>query len=286
MQEDYDPRLTAMRGDLAASHLRGRLEAPRYVGGVRFQATAPAIGVHREPTSDSEQMNQLLLGESAIIYDVRGGWGWGQSLHDDYVGWMSLIGLSSEIHEPSKRIRALRSIIYTEPDLRAPALMSAPMNARIALSRTGGEGGFLPVARGGWIVASHLADIDHRGGDHVAIAQRFLGTPYLWGGRCSMGIDCSGLVQAALGCVGQMCPRDTDMQFAALGRGLGNNERPARGDFAFWKGHVAILIDERLVIHADGRSMSVVIEPLSEVSIWRMPVTGDGPSFRRLVADD
>lgn len=282
MTEGYDPRLTPVMGDIAAAHLRGRINAQRYVEGVKLQAAAPAIGVHREPSLESEQMNQLLLGETAIIYDVRGSWGWGQSLHDDYVGWMSLADMTSDVREPSRRIRALRSIIYAEPDLRAPALMSAPMNARIALSAAGGEGAFLPVARGGWIVASHLVGLDHTGGDYVAIAQAFLGTPYLWGGRCSMGIDCSGLVQSALGGAGQACARDTDMQLDSLGRELRGDERPARGDFAFWKGHVAILIDERMVVHADGRTMAVVIEPLSEVSKGRIPLTAEACCIRRL----
>lgn len=283
MSECVDPRVTPVRGDLAASHLRERIKAPRYAAGVRVQAARPTTGIHREPSFSSEQMNQLLLGEIAVIYDVQGDWGWGQSLHDDYVGWMALSGMSFEVLEPSRRIRALRSIIYSEPDLRAPALMSAPMNARIALSGGESEGAFLPVERGGWIVASHVVDVAHEGGDHVAIALSLLGAPYLWGGRCSLGIDCSGLVQTALGGVGQVCSRDTDMQFASLGRGLAAGERPARGDFVFWKDHVAILTDERNAVHADAVSMSVVIESLSRISESRTTLSGDKPAVKRLV---
>ena len=101
-----------------------------------------------------------------------------------------------------------------------------------------------------------------------------------------MGIDCSGLVQSALGGAGQTCARDTDMQLVSLGRELRGDERPARGDFAFWKGHVAILIDERMVVHADGRTMTVVIEPLSEVSKGRIPLTAEASCIRRLDRND
>jgi cell wall-associated NlpC family hydrolase len=276
----YDPRVTPARADLAASELRGHIEAERYADGQLFQAVASSTGIRRTPSAHSEQMNQLLFGETVILYDTRDGWGWGRSLHDGYVGWLALRDLEAPALETTMRVRELRSILYAEPHLRAPALMSAPMNARLSI--TGVDGDFLREARGGWVVSDHLSPVGAVGGDYVDVAMKFLGAPYLWGGRCSLGLDCSGLVQTALGAVGVIAPRDSDMQRATLGRVLTSGESGRRGDLIFWKGHVAILVDSDTVLHADSRRMQVCLEPLSMAAAERMKVPDAFQTIHRL----
>ena len=107
----------------------------------------------------------------------------------------------------------------------------------------------------GFIPLGHLAPLAQREKDFVAVAERFLGTPYLWGGKTNLGLDCSGLVQIALNACGIPCPRDSDMQEAAFGKTI-DIAQARRGDLVFWKGHVAIVRDGANFIHANAFHMA------------------------------
>jgi cell wall-associated NlpC family hydrolase len=118
----------------------------------------------------------------------------------------------------------------------------------------------------------HLAPLKAKQADFVAVAEEFLNAPYLWGGKTSLGIDCSGLVQVALQAAGQACPRDSDMQEMALGK-LSSLGEMRRGDLIFWKGHVAIACDGETLLHANAHHMMVAIEPTAE-AIARIKTAG------------
>ena len=152
----------------------------------------------------------------------------------------------------------------------------------------GREGDFAVSADGLYVWARHLAESGWREPDYVAVAERFLETPYLWGGRTSEGIDCSGLVQTALAAAGVASPRDSDMQEAALGEPIAIDDPRTpleRGDLVFWKGHVGIMRDSATLLHANGWHMKVVSEPLAEARD-RIAANGGGDvtSVRRLSA--
>jgi cell wall-associated NlpC family hydrolase len=133
-----------------------------------------------------------------------------------------------------------------------------------------------------------LAKLGAHESDPVAIAELFLESPYLWGGRTSEGIDCSGLVQTALTAAGFAAPRDSDMQEATLGEPAAIDDPDAplkRGDLVFWKGHVGIMRDSLSLLHANGWHMKTASEPLAEARN-RISAGGGGEvtNVRRLAA--
>lgn len=253
-----DRRLHAYRADLADEKLRGRVDAPRYVKGEQRQVTAPVLPVRRGPRFDSTLDTEALLGETVTVFDESEGWAWVQIARDGYVGYMPSEGLSHKILAPTHRVAALRTYVYLEPDGKAPALGLLSLNARVTVEAEDGK--FLALAGGGYIPARHAVPEGALALDHVALAESFHGAPYLWGGRTSVGLDCSGLVQLAAEATGHFCPRDADMQAAELGT-LVEPSALRRGDLVFWEGHVGIMTSADDLLHANAHHMAVELEP-------------------------
>ncbi|MEO1310257.1 MAG: NlpC/P60 family protein [Pseudomonadota bacterium] len=258
-----DRRLTPARGDIAAAHLKGVVEAERYVDGTPMQISASVAPIRRTPADDGLQETQTLYGETFVVYDERDGWCWGQAAFDDYVGYVAAEALSHPVDPVTHRVSALRTYLYSEPDLKSAPFSLISMNAKLAVGDADASGKYLKTARGGWVHAGHVRPIGEREDDFVAVAERFLGAPYFWGGRESLGLDCSALVQNALEAAGVRAPRDTDMQISALGEtvvGDWPDIALKRGDLVFWNGHVAIMTDGVRMIHANATHMCVSID--------------------------
>jgi cell wall-associated NlpC family hydrolase len=275
--------LTPARADLAAEHLRGRVDAPRYARGRAMQVTAASAPLRRSPDPAAPLETEALHGESVTVYDEAGAWAWAQLDHDQYVGYLPMAALGGTA-APTHRVAALRTHVYPGPSVKLPPRMALSLGARVTILRR--EGDFAVTGDGGHLWTRHLSDADDHAPDFVAVAERFLETPYLWGGRTSEGIDCSGLVQTALGAAGISSPRNSDMMEAALGAPLAVDDPKTpltRGDLAFWKGHVGIMCDELTLLHANGWHMKVVSEPLRQAH-ERIFAGGGGAltSLRRL----
>lgn len=257
----YDPRLTLARPDLAASSLRGQIAAERYADGVMQEIMVGQAPLRAAPSHDAMQLTEALRGERALILEFNDeGWAWGQLVADHYVGWIPAAALASTGAEPSHTVTALRTFAFAEANIKSRVLDALPLGSLLHVTRIEPPFALGPA---GFVPAQHVAPLDTHQSDHVAVAERFLGAPYLWGGKTGLGIDCSGLVQVALTACGIACPRDSDMQEAAMGNPVSRDEL-RRGDLIFWKGHVAILRDDVTLIHANAHHMAVTIEPVAE----------------------
>jgi cell wall-associated NlpC family hydrolase len=282
MPIEFDRRLTPARPDLAAAHLRGLIDAPRYVEGRAMQVVEASAPLKRAPAADAPLETEALYGETVIVYDESEGWGWVQLERDRYVGYLPLFALGPP-SEPTHRVAALRTHVYSGPSIKLPPRMALSLGARVSIARL--EGDFAVTADGLCLWARHLTEFGSREPDFVAVAEKFLHAPYLWGGRTSEGIDCSGLIQAGLMAAGFAAPRDSDMQEAALGEPVRVEAPRARGDLAFWKGHVGVMRDADTLLHASGWHMAVVSEPIIEACA-RIANMGAGnvTSARRIAA--
>jgi len=262
----FDPRVTPARSDLAAHELEGKVAAPRYVAGRTYEVIDPQAPVRGEPRPDAEMTTEALRGERVTVYDMNAeGWAWGQLVADRYVGWLAANALAAAGAPPTHKVSALRTLAFPGPSIKLPPLTGLPLGARLKVVRIAD-----PMAvtdAGAYLPLTHLMPVDRFEIDFVAVAERFLGAPYLWGGKTVLGVDCSGLVQIALTACGLACPRDSDMQEAALGSAVevgGAVTNWQRGDLIFWKGHVAIVRDGATLIHANAFHMAVTIEPIAE----------------------
>ncbi|MCP4614986.1 MAG: C40 family peptidase [Bradyrhizobium sp.] len=278
-----DPRLTPARPEVAAKYLEGKVKAARFVEGEVFEVSEGVAAVRRAPASDAELMTQALRGERVTVYDRNGeGWAWGQLGSDGYVGWLPDGALARPAKPPTHKVTALTTLAFPGPSIKLPPVASLPMGAFVNIARE--DATFAVTAEGHHLPRPHLAPLDARAADFVAVAERFVGTPYLWGGKSAFGIDCSGLVQVSLTSAGTGCPRDSDMQRDGLGRELSAAEAKhlQRGDLIFWKGHVAIVRDAETIVHANAHHMATVIEKTRD-AIARIKATGsEVVAIRRL----
>ncbi|MER8834042.1 NlpC/P60 family protein [Mesorhizobium sp. M0045] len=281
-----DARLHAFRSDLADARLKGEVSADRFVAGRPARISASVADIRRAPRPDAGVDTQLLFGEDVLVFENVGGWAWIQAERDGYVGYVADTVLGGRDHAATHVVSVPRTFLYPGPDLRFPVSGELSMGSLVAVTGSAETRGthYALLPSGQAVISGHLRPVAEFAPDYVAVAESFLGTPYLWGGVSGFGIDCSGLVQLAMHMAGRQVLRDTDMQAATVGEPLDPGPDFAglrRGDLVFWKGHVAIMTDPETMIHANGHTMLVSREGLRE-AVARIGYLYGGPTgFRR-----
>lgn len=262
-----DPRLNAFREDLADKRLEGKVTARHFVQGEKRRVNIPTAGLFKENNKKSEMQTECLFGEELLIFEHGETMSWGQSLKDNYVGYIDTTALCTSTVKQTHIVSVPRTFQYFQADLRGPMEYPLSMGSKVTvvdeveIRKTM----YSILEDGKAITSNHLSPIEHVYKDYVAVAEMFIRTPYLWGGASGFGLDCSGFIQLSMMMTGQMVLRDTDMQQKTIGNQLSDSDKLQRGDLIFWQGHAAIMVDHENIIHANGFSMDVIIEPLEGV---------------------
>lgn len=272
-----DPRQTPANGRFAAESLRGQVTSERFTAGEPARVAVAITDLYRTPNGALDR--QLTMGAGATIYEQRDGWAYIQAEADGFCGYVAANALRAD-HPVSHFVAVVATRLYDAPDPTAKAQTHLSFGAKLNVTNELRSYWETPL---GFIPKRHLWPLEKTFSSPATAAQLHFGVPYLWGGNSTLGIDCSGLVQAALLASGIPCPRDSDQQEAALGLPLPPDAAPKRGDLWFWKGHVAMLVDEHTLIHANGHHMTTAYEPAKAAAI-RIEAQGEGPvtSKRRL----
>ena len=272
--EQTDRRLLFATPRVAHISLKGQVEAPSYADARPYEVAVPVADLLRTKAGPRER--QLLLGDGFEVIEQQDGFAFGRSTKDGYCGYLPESALCTPT-KPTHWVAAPASHLYSEPRAQAPKSVGISFGSRLAV--LGKTGAFMETPHG-FVPAGHLQKLGQWYNDPVEVAGLFLGAPYLWGGNCHSGLDCSGLVQLSMLACGQACPADSDQQ-QTLGQAVPDGAPLQRGDLVFWKGHVAMMVDDALMIHATGAFMATVIEPIDEAIARVRQSTGNEVIARR-----
>lgn len=261
--EELDKAINPYRNDMAAVKLKNLVQVENYVEPKTYQIIANGAFLKSQADIESPSLTEALRGELIDIYEIKNGFAWGQLQNDYYVGYIETDALSDKIVKYTHKISVLRTYGFAIPKAQGRILNILSLGAQINPIGEA-QNGYVNCGDLGFIYEKHIAPIDEFYNDPAQIAQLFLNAPYTWGGKQSIGVDCSGLAQVSFAACGLKLPRDARMQ-EHIGQEIAINSNLdglQRNDLVFWKGHVAIMLDDKNIIHANGLHMMTTIEPL------------------------
>ncbi len=239
------------------------MEAERFVEGLLRRLIVPSIELHAKPRTDQPATTEVLWGEDVLVFEETKDWAYVQLVRDGYVGYLAREALGPADEALTHRVACQWGYGFKGPDIKSNLRMVLPMGARVAGVM---DSEFLKLSGGLFMPRQHAAPLEAAELDFVTVAERYQGTPYRWGGKTALGLDCSALVQMALQAAGIEAPRDSDMQSAELGDLLPREgwSHLTRGDLVFWRGHVGVMTDPAHLLHANGHHMAVTRESAAD----------------------
>lgn len=227
-----------------------------------------SVSMHAEPAAESLLETECLFGETVEVLDQRSDWIYCKLITDNYHGWIKKIGLG-KFGNPTHRVFVKRTFVYLDKHPKSKCLFYLPMGARLGVESF--NCGWAKIhlynnkVKIGFVPGKHIVELSHKFKDWVSTAEILDGTPYKWGGRDTLGIDCSSLLQLSYQTYGHIIPRNSSEQIKLKKKNIQKFDDLKRGCVIFWSGHVGIMVDKYNCIHANAYHMTTKIEPLSEI---------------------
>ena len=222
-----------------------------------FYFKEPFSNIYKLPNIYSEVTSQILYGERFKILSKRNGWIKIKSLYDRYSGFIKNKNYVNKLNI-SHKVSNIQANIFKKPNVKTKKTLYFGSKLSVSEKRNG----FVKFEKNRWVKLKDIKKITHKEKNFVKIFKLFLKTKYVWGGKTNKGIDCSALLQIFFYYNNLFYPRDTKDQINYSIKKI--SKKFKKGDIIFWKGHVAICINSKQLIHAYGPEKRVLIMPIKK----------------------
>ena len=223
-----------------------------------FTNTYPSINLHKKASIRSEIVTQMIYGDSFSIIKKNNKWLKIKIKEDGYLGFIQNKNYKTYL-KPTHKINKLKAKVYKSPNKQKKVNILA-FGSKIRVIDK--QSKFLKFDKG-WINQNEVKPLPYRQKDPFKRINIFKNIKYKWGGKSFKGIDCSALIQVFLNFNNKYCPRDTKDQIK-YSKGKLKKRKYKKGDIIFWKGHVAICLNSKELIHAYGPEKKVLIMPITK----------------------
>ena len=224
-----------------------------------FFCTNYILDINEKPKQKANLSTQIVYGEKIKILNKKNNFYKIKSVHDNYTGYAKKISYKLNLN-PTHKIKKLKSRVFTNNKKFLKTKFYLPFNSRIRILNKKNQ--YVEFEKNKWVKKYDISNIDYKM-NFQSITKMFLKCKYLWGGKTFEGIDCSALIQIAYNFNNNFFERDTNKQIN-FKKGQKNKRNYKLGDLIYWKGHVALCLNSKKLIHAYGPRKKVLIMPINQ----------------------